>query len=443
MLACVLATGVLGNWFLAAGVLVVLLAHIARPYDFIFAVMGVTAGSTFIYYAGGNLTLQLSLLTAGVVVMLFYYCLAARGEALSVPRTELTLPLLVYLGLSLVNTVRGFMYGYGYKDILFEIYPVLALSTSLLVANLLEPKRDLGVITWMLAATAYASSALGFQIFAIIRTHTGGIYFHPLPGIVAILFFNFALRSDYLPKALGWILLSLPLLLHQFLSFRRGLWVGLMAGLLTSIWIFVRGPRPGDRWKRIGVLLGSVVITGVVGAVALAVIYGQSDVLEQAGGRFASIGGTELTPETMSNFHRLIEYSTVAGHIVTSPWIGHGLGFTFVVRNALTKRTEVQWWVHENYLHVWLKQGLLGLGIFIWMLWTAIRFSGHHARRREDTREASWLAATAASTAFMAAFSLSDYPFDLMEAMFMQGLFWGIGMGLAREELLTVRWSKR
>jgi hypothetical protein len=443
LLACVLATGILGNWLLAAGVLFALLAQMARPYDFMFAFLGVTAGSTFVYYAGGNLTLQLSLVTAGVVLMLFYYCLAARGETFSVPRTELTRPLLVYLALSLVNTVRGFMYGYGVKDILFEIYPVLALSTSILVANLLEPKRDMNLILLMMTGTAFASAAFGFQIFAIIHTHTGGIFFHPLPGIMAVLFFNFALRTDSLHKAFAWIFLSLPLLLHQFLSFRRGLWVGIMAGLITSIWIFVRAPRSGERWKRVGTLLGTVAGLGVVGAIGLAVLYGQADVLEQAGGRFASIGGTDLTAENMSNIHRLIEYATVAGHILASPFIGHGLGFTFVVRNALTHRTEVQWWVHENYLHVWLKQGLLGLGIFIWMLYTAIRFGGHHARRREDPHESAWLAATAASTAFMAAFSLSDYPFDLMEAMFMMGLFWGVGMGLVRTELVTVRWSKR
>jgi O-antigen ligase len=441
VLACAIATGLTGNWFLAAGVVLALVVYTARPFDFAVAYMMVTGGSTFIYYAGGNLTLQLGLLTGAIGLMLVCYVVSRRGESLALPRTSLTWPLVIYTLLSTANTVRGVIYGFAIKDILIEYAPVLSLASAFLVGNALQPKRDLGLVIFALLGTSIGSASLGYYVFSIIRTHTAGIYFHPLPGVVALLFINLALRSKKLEVAVMWTVLSLPLLLHQFLSFRRGLWLGLLAGFLSSVLIYTRGADSRIRWKRTGVLFGSVIGAGVLGAVALAVIYGQFDIIEQAAGRFASIGGTEVTRENMSNVTRLVEYATAAGRIQESPWIGHGIGYSFIVHNVVNWRKEVQWWVHENYILVWLKQGLIGLVVFLWMLWRAFWLGARNATRREDPWESSWLASTAAATAFFAAFSLSDYPFDLEEATFLVALFWGGAMAITREGFVQFRWA--
>jgi hypothetical protein len=443
MLAAVIAVGLLGNWLLAAGMLALLLFQIIRPFDFTIAFLLVTAGSTFVNYLSGTLTAQLSLLSAGIMLMLLCYLVSKRGEVFSLALTDLTWPLAIYVLLSAANAGRGLMAGYPTKHIFIELLPVLELGSALLLANAFVPRRDLRVALIVLLGVAYTSAARGYHVFSIIHTHTAGVFFQPIPGIVALLLVNLALRAKSLEATLGWIALSLPLFLHQFLSFGRGIWLGNLVGLLASILIFAVGREGGARWVRSGLVLGTILGVGMLGAVALSVLYGQVDILLDAGARFLSIGGTKLTPETRSNVTRLLEYATVAEHIQRSPWVGHGLGYTFFVDKPLYGKAAAQWWVHQNYLLVWLKQGVIGLVLFLVMLWTALRFSIREARRREDPWESGWFAATAVSTIFLAVFSLSDFPFDGAEAMFLLALFWGGSMAMARVGLLRFAWSSR
>lgn len=440
MLACVITAGLVCNWFIAAGVLVVLLIHAFRPFDFIAAYLLVTAGSTFVYQEGGTLTLQLSLLTGAILLMLICYLLSNRGQAFAVPWTSLSWATLAYLLLSVANFGRGLISAYPRKSVLLEVLPVLAFGTTLLVANGFEPKRDLRLVVLALTGIAFGSAAMGFYVFAIIRTHTSGVYFNAVPGMVALLLVNLALRSSRLATAFMWVGLSLPLFLHQFLSFRRALWVGCLAGLLSSILIFVVG-RGQARWSRTGLVVGTLMGLGVAGAISLELFYGQTDILKESAGRFASIGGTELTMETRSNVLRLVESAAVAGHIQESPWIGHGLGYTFIVQNPLHGVSRPQNWMDQNYLLIWLKQGVIGLAAYLWILWTAFWLGARHARQREDPWESSWFATTAAATAFLTVFSLSDWPFGQVNPTFLLALFFGGSMAMAGEGLLRFRWS--
>jgi O-antigen ligase len=261
--------------------------------------------------------------------------------------------------------------------------------------------------------------------------------------MVALILFNLALRSRNLAQGLGWLALAMPLFLHQFLSFGRGMWLGNISGVIASILIFSwrgrSGIGPKGAWKRSLVLVSVLVGVGISGAVALAVLYGNTDILLEAGTRFTSIGQTELHEESRANVARLMEYGIVLTHIQKQPWFGHGLGYSFRIPNIFEK-LEPQYWVHENYLLVWLKQGLLGLLLFVWMLWSAARLGIHHARRRADPIEASWLAAAGAGTILISVFALTDFPFDSVEPMFLVALLWGGAMALTRDGFFRFRW---
>jgi O-antigen ligase len=130
----------------------------------------------------------------------------------------------------------------------------------------------------------------------------------------------------------------------------------------------------------LGILLGA----GLVGAVGLEVIYGTTDILRESVGRFASIVGTEVKPENTSNISRLVEAAGVLEHIRQSPWIGHGVGYTFLVRHTLFGNPSPQWWIDENYLLIWVKQGAIGVAAYLWLLWTGVRFGIRHARQRHN-----------------------------------------------------------
>lgn len=440
MVACVLIAGFLVNWVVAAGVAAFLLLQLARPFDFFPAVLLVVGGSTFLDYESGTLTLQLSLLSATILFMLFCYGWSRPGEIFSVCRSDLTGPLGLFLMLSILNAARGFFVGHPPKAILLELMPMLAIGSGFLVASAFDAGRHVRLAIGPLIGIAYGSAALGYHAFSIIRTHMSGVFFQPVPGMVAIMLFNLALRAKSAGRSLGWVALSLPLFLHQFLSYRRGLWLGTLAGLVVSVLIFAMGSGSGGRWRRGALVGGALLGTGIAGAGALALLYGQADILQQAGGRFASIGSTENTIEAASNIARLIEYAVVAEHIQTAPWFGHGLGFSFLVNNPQETTPGPQWWVHQNYLLVWLKQGVVGLAIFLWMLWAAFWMGAREARRREDLYESGWLATAAASTAFMAVFSIADFPFDSAESMFFLALMWGGSMAMTSHGRLRLRW---
>jgi len=193
-------------------------------------------------------------------------------------------------------------------------------------------------------------------------------------------------------------------------------------------------------------LLGTLVGLAGVGAVAMAVLYGQQDILESAGGRFASIGSTKvqaqgpIDPSTLSNIERLLEYSIVGKHILASPVFGYGLGFTFLGTKPYPRVTRPQWWVHQSYLYTTLKQGLLGLGIFIWVLISGFLMAAREARRRTDPWEASWMASTAGATAFLAAFGMFDFVFVEVNVTFLIALLWGGAMSMSQHGSLDLRW---
>src|SRR5204863_5273359 len=123
-----------------------------------------------------------------------------------------------------------------------------------------------------------------------------------------------------------------------------------------------------------------------------------------------------------------------------SPFFGHGMGYTFTVKQLFSHDAHDQWGVHQNYLFVWLKQGLLGLALFIWMLGSGVALGVREARRRADPWEATWFGTTAAATVFLAVFSISNYPFEVVNETFLLALLWGGSMAMAHRGFIVFRW---
>ena len=438
-----IAVGLLGSWILAAGLLMLLLRQLARPFDFLTSFLIVTVGASFIRNEGGHLTLELSLLSGLILFMLISYVVSNPGRWLALPRTPLLVPLLAYVGLTIANFARGALTGLSLKFAGLELLPVMALGSSLLVANGIDPRRDLRVATVVLIAMAYGNAALGYYFFAAFHQRTGGVYFMPMPGMIAVLAVNLALRAPRRLGALGWILASLPLFGHQLISFTRGYWLGCLAGLLTSFVTYTRwGRGSGGRLRRASFVSVILFAGGLAAALALGLLLGQSDLLTLAGSRFGTITATGLTPETGANVARLVEYATVLHHIATSPWFGHGLGFAYTFREPLGFAVVEQWYSHEIYLFVTLKQGLVGLAIFVWMVWSAAVLGIREAGRHDDVWESSWLAAAGACTVFMAVLDLSNFHFCMVNGTFPLALLWGATMAIGRQGSVRFHWSR-
>ena len=236
------------------------------------------------------------------------------------------------------------------------------------------------------------------------------------------------------------MLALLPLLTHQFLSFTRGYWLGLIGSALFSIAVHGgRGPGSRGRWLLSVRLLAGLAGLVVVGGVLLSVVFNIRNLADLALSRLSSSTGTEFTFETSSNIVRLVEYARVLDDIVLAPWLGHGLGYFFVVREPLHQQLLEQWFVHQNYLLVWLKQGLLGLALFVTMLVAAVR-TGLDGRRLEEPLAAAWCTGAAAATVFVMIDSFVHFPLAEVNATFPIALLWGGAIALTARGRWRFRW---
>jgi hypothetical protein len=443
LLALVLAVHLTLGWIAAAILLGLALVQARRPFDFLIAYLIVIGGASFVDYTRGQLTRELSLLSVGIVFMLFCYVMTQRSRVITVPATRLTAPLLGYLALTLFNFVRGMVEGNSLRYGGLELIAALAVACTFLIANASLSRTAIATALTAITLTALGNSALGFMIFAEIHQRTGSVYFTAVPGLVALVLFNFALRAPRVGTMWLWLLVLLPMLLHQFLSFTRGFWISQIGGLLYSIAAFGGlGRGAMRRWQHALLVVGCLLLLASGGVLLLASRFGIQNLLDLASSRLVSSTGTRLTFETSSNVVRLVEYARVIRDIRLSPWWGHGLGYFFTVREPIHFRLSEQWYCHESYLMVWLKQGLLGLALFLWVLWSAFKM-GHLGSRSESGWPAAWCAASAAVTVFVAIYGLVYFVLVAeVNTAFLIALLWGGAMAFTRQGGWRVRWGR-
>lgn len=442
-LAACLSVHLLFGWIPAFALAGMFILQVFQPLAFLPAYLLVVAGASFVDYTRGTLTAELSLLSVGILYMLFCYLLSRGSRAITVPSSPLTLPLLLFLASTTVQFVRGIVTGNSMRYAGLELLPVLALATAFMIGNGRFDARRMQLALWGLFVVGLANSALGLAFLALVRRRVGSIFFTPVPGLISLVFLNFALREPDWRRRLAYVVAMTPLLLHQFMSFTRGYWFGLIGAWAFSIALYlwtVRGERSlGVR--RVAGVVGTLLALGLVGVTVLSQVMGITELLTLAAERFGTSTSTELTYATGSNVIRLVEYLRVMEDVVQSPWIGHGLGHYFVVREPFTLELQEQWATHQTYLLVWLKQGLVGLGIFLWLLFVVVRTSWN-AARTNDVAASSWAAGAGAATVFAAIHGLVYFTFAEVYAAFPLALLWGGLIAVTARGRWSVVWKR-
>jgi O-antigen ligase len=436
---------VLGKALVALAVLALAVVMRARPFHFLTSYLVVVVVGSFINYGGGSgsTAAQMWVLTGFLVFMLYCYVLSRRWDSLVVPVTPATKPLLLFFLLTLVNFARGIAVGNSAKYAGLELLACLALTSGLLVASRRLSERELWVAMIVMWAMSVGHFALGAYVFSIIHMRTIGVYFSPVPGVVAMMMFNFALREPRRSRMLLWLVAMGPLLAQQFLSFTRGFWIALMAGVLFSLITYV-GRRDGAmlRARRAAVSLLMLGGMAALGILVIAVALGIGHVWMLAGNRLASSTGTTYTWASTSNVVRLLEYVHVIEDIQRSPIFGHGLGFSFVFREPIQFTLHEQWYCHENYLLVWLKQGLIGLVLWVWLLVGFVR-TGLRGGRLENRVEQSWCMGAAALVVYCMVYGLVHFPLAETNTTFTFALATGVAMRLTATDTVALRWKGR
>ncbi len=442
-LLAALAANLLLGWPAAVGLAALGIGFTALPFLFVPAIALVVLAASFVDNGSGHLTLYLSGLT-----LLILYALAClvhdwRAGRWALPRSRLTVSLALLMATTLAGTLHGLAVGNSPRYLGLELMPLLGLLIALMVGGLRLRPADLEFILASFVLAGLGHCLLGLYAWVTYGMRRGGIFFSAMPGMIGLLTLNLMLRTRSRTRGFLLFLVTCALVLHQILSFTRGYWLGMAAGLLASAILYVgRGPGVGERWRN---LVRWAVLSWLAVSLALGLVaawFGWSNISEILGRRAASSIGTARGSETASNVVRLVEWFSVFRDIRHAPWLGHGLGYSFHVRYPFFQSaTSTQWISHEMYLLVWLKQGLVGLLAFLLVLFEGALL-GLRGAWRLSGEAAGWSAGAMAATVYTAVFGLTNYPLAMVNPAFLLALMWGVALSLQAPRLWRIVWRR-
>lgn len=330
------------------------------------------AFSTLVVYYHG-LVSAIMVMVLGFILILVYFSAYLRFclGRLKIKKTYLNLPIAVFLVMVLFQALRGIFNSYPLKWLGTELLAYLGFSVFFLVMSLFNKIQMIKKYFQLLIFVAYYQAILGLWNYFYAGHRIGGYLFGTFPSLVALVLFNLAFYSKKRSQKLTYFFISLPLVIHLLFSFTRGYWLGFIGALLFSYVIYLHNSGYSIRRKTIKLVKGTIILTLIILALGFTL---QRSLL---GGRFFSYFSkrfissfsTKLRPETASNFERLIEYQACWQRIKEKPILGYGIGYINSFTDPITKRRIDRWAVHQFYLMVTLKMGLIGLFAFLWIFY--------------------------------------------------------------------------
>lgn len=158
------------------------------------------------------------------------------------------------------------------------------------------------------------------------------------------------------------------------LTFSRGYWFGAAVGIIVLLILLERKPRK----ELIFTIIGIVSVVVIIFLTAFG-NYGTT-VLDVVGNR---VGGQSLNVIQDPSLHaRYNETRSVIQYISMNPIIGYGLGSSFRFLNPIQGAMQEVNYVHNGYLFLWLKLGIVGLSLFLltymYYLWDAVKIIYKH-----------------------------------------------------------------
>jgi len=439
-LALAVAAALLVNWWVGTAVLALGLVLITRPFDPFIALLLCASAAAFAAYGDRSIQRDLTVVLVLSIYATASFALAWRCRTWSLPTSQFSLALLGLALTSALGTAHGLAVKNPFRFICLELFPLFSLSYSLVIGGMRLKPVDLTIAGWTLAAVGLAASSIGFHYYATTGMRTGGLPFSPIPGFIGLIVLSLALfdpapRPRVLPIAVFCVLMA-----HQVVTFTRGFWLGLMAGVPVVFILYGRrGAGARARWTKVMSTVGLAGLLMLGAALAAAAHPRWGEMIALMGDRFLSSFETKNTPETVSNIVRLVEARTAVQAILKAPLLGHGHGATLVVRQFFHPQTGPQWWIHEGYIMIWFKQGVIGLVGLIWLLYSALRM-GIKGTSHPDRQVAGWCAASAACTVFAIVVGLTNYFFFVVSQSFLLAFVWGISLSASEPEHRPIVW---
>ncbi|HEY6196759.1 MAG TPA: O-antigen ligase family protein [Candidatus Eisenbacteria bacterium] len=411
-----------------------------RPLEPITAVAVMAGAASFVSNEGGHLTRELSLVSITVVYALVSLALARARGRWRAPGGPLVVALGAFLAWTAICAIRGALAGYTWRYAGLELVALTMMAFAWGIGGLRLEAADLRPARTIMVLFGLGHVGLGIWSYAVNHIRTGGVWYIPLPGMLAVMALAFALHAHRRRVRFGWTVLMGLFLLHQTISFSRGYWLGLMAALPWTAFTYAGfGRGAAARWRRAGGIAVLAFSLAAATTVATSLAYGWSDLPQMLGTRFRSIGSMRNSSESASNMERLLEYAYSFRLIRETPWFGRGMGYELRIRNPIYHVVTRQWFVHHTYLWIWLKQGLVGLVLLLVLLWQAWRV-GLRGARAPDGEGAAWCLTAAGATLFLSVVDLTTFHLAQVDATTFQTLLWGFALALSRPAHLRLVW---
>jgi O-antigen ligase len=147
------------------------------------------------------------------------------------------------------------------------------------------------------------------------------------------------------------------------LTFARGFWFATLIGFVMLFFLV-------DRPKRKKLLLTSLIALSIAMICIWYFTGGMGESIIRALLIRFTTSGAGL--QDISLRERLLESEKVLSLIKESPIIGHGVGASFTLYSILTRTSEESMYVHNGYLFLLFKVGILGTLIFLGYLYFVI-----------------------------------------------------------------------
>jgi hypothetical protein len=436
-----LVLALLVNAWVGAAALALGLVVMTRPLDPFIAVLLVASVAAFAAYGDRSIQRDLAVVLALAIYAAAAFLAAWQQGLWRFPLSRLSGALVVLALTTAVATVHGLAARNTFRFLCLEVFPLASLGFALVIGGLRLRPADLRVAAWTLAAVGVASAAAGYFFYGTTGIHTGGMAFSPIPGYVALVVLSLMLHDPAPRPRFVPVLVFCVLLGHQVVTFTRGFWFGLLVGIpLICVLYARRGAGARQRWSKVASTFGASVLVLVLGALLASTRPPWSEIVTLLGNRFASSFDTRNTPETVSNLARLVEIRTTMQAVFAAPVLGYGHGATIVVRQFFhTDFAGPQWWIHQGYVMMWFKQGIVGLVALLWVLFAAFR-TGIDGAFRADGPLAGWCVAAAACTVFAIIVGLTNYFFFVVSQSFLLAFVWGVALAGSKPRYARLLW---
>jgi len=379
----------------AISVAPILVAALARrPWWPIMALMLFVAVADPTHYRFGQATVAFLLLLAGLAAI------ACRGH---LPRLE---PIGIALSLLLLTTLIGVYVGartVGTHQALLAVRLASLFPAYWLALAAFQRDRDrtlaaLGKVAALVSALAVAQWLTGPStrwFFNVdLRDQDGLLRVRP-PGqmlpYLALIFAASYLLSGPRRYQRRVVALTALTLVATLLTLNRDMIVGTVAGLLVA---FVLA-RPNAAAMMKGLVIG------IVAAMALAVGSGSP-----LGQRILSLGKPHyLQQTTLSDrqYEDMFAKETLHHHPILGIGWGADYGASFVTVENHVNVVVPRGFIHNQYLGVWLRDGIVGLAALLVMLRLGFRYGVRFSRHADD--EHAWIGSAVVASVVATALS--------------------------------------